>query len=154
MKALLRTIKKHGWLIMYGRCGEHSHSCMHLSMCSFLYSSYESAASVQTDFWGKSQGYRTPIHIHNILPCAHSCTVCHLIFFLMCSRHACIIVRLHMLHATYIDISKSIQSLQTEWNSGQNGWQPLFYSRVCLFFKIYNINKPHCTKLYGNTCSI
>lgn len=35
---------EHGWLIMYGRCGGHSHSCMHLSMCSSLNSSYESAA--------------------------------------------------------------------------------------------------------------
>lgn len=40
-----RTIKEHGWLIIYGQCGGYSHSWMHLTVESSLYSSWESAAS-------------------------------------------------------------------------------------------------------------
>lgn len=54
METLLRTIKEHGWLIMFGRCGGHSHSCMHL-MFSLLYSSYESAVPFKSDSVWKSQ---------------------------------------------------------------------------------------------------
>lgn len=51
--ALRRTIREHDWLIMYGRCGEHSHSCMPHSKWTSLYSSYESVAAFKTDFWGR-----------------------------------------------------------------------------------------------------
>lgn len=51
--ALRRTIREHDWLIMYGRCGEHSHSCMPHSKWTPLYSSYESVAAFKTDFWGR-----------------------------------------------------------------------------------------------------
>lgn len=51
--ALLRTIKEHGWLIIYGQCGGHSHSCMHLTMESYLYSSWESAVPFKTNFQAK-----------------------------------------------------------------------------------------------------
>lgn len=114
--ALLRTIKEHGWLIMYGRCGGHSHSCMHLSMWSFLYSSYESAAPFKTHFWGKSQRYRTPIHIHYVVPHVCSGTVCHLIFFFMrfVRSRVHIIVWVQMLHVPSVNQWNNYKRNETE----------------------------------------
>lgn len=82
--ALLRTIKEHGWLIIHGQRGGHSHSCMHLSIGNSLYSFYESGAPFRTDFWGESLRYRTPIHSHTIVLHIYNCPGTRLIFFKVC----------------------------------------------------------------------
>lgn len=99
-----------GWLCTVGVGNILIHVC--ISACAVLYIHLMNLQlpSRQTSE-EKSHRFRTPVHIHNILLRVCSCTVCYLIFFLVGSRHVCIIVGLHMLHVASVNNSKSMQSL-------------------------------------------